>query len=316
MLHIKCLSAGPPQGKRKRGFTLIELLVAIAIISILASILFPVFARARESARRSSCTSNLKQIGLAFVQYSMDYDGWTPGSVTNGQFDPISGTNGSKSWPSMLQPYIKSEQIFVCPSVAGNEGRRVRSDITNSTTKNDYCVVSISGDIDDQGRTGNQGWRPSNVNVSLVKRLSYGMNLIRSDMWVTSGFVSAGAPPNTVPGVNGIKTGYLNPTATASIGLVEVSVADPAGTIRVFDSMAGGYGGAAEPCGVGSSIRAISEEIRTDHYANASASKVNDPHFNGFNALFGDGHVKWRRYGSTLASEWSIQDDNPDGTQR
>jgi len=62
------------QNRSVRGFTLIELLVAIAVIAILAAILFPVFARARENARRSSCTSNLKQQGLAIMQYAQDYD--------------------------------------------------------------------------------------------------------------------------------------------------------------------------------------------------------------------------------------------------
>src|SRR3954462_9321456 len=66
---------------RKQGFTLIELLVVIAIIAILASILFPVFARARENARRSSCQSNLKQLGLAFAQYTQDYDERLPGAT-------------------------------------------------------------------------------------------------------------------------------------------------------------------------------------------------------------------------------------------
>ncbi|HEX8834883.1 MAG TPA: DUF1559 domain-containing protein, partial [Abditibacteriaceae bacterium] len=65
----------------RRGFTLIELLVVIAIIAILASILFPVFARARENARRSSCQSNLKQIGLGIAQYTQDYDERTPATT-------------------------------------------------------------------------------------------------------------------------------------------------------------------------------------------------------------------------------------------
>ena len=101
---------GPPQhGKKfKSGFTLIELLVVIAIIAILAAILFPVFGRARENARRSSCQSNLKQIGLGIAQYTQDYDEkYLPQDATQRTFAHI------------LQPYIKSKQIFVCPSATG-----------------------------------------------------------------------------------------------------------------------------------------------------------------------------------------------------
>ena len=89
------------------GFTLIELLVVIAIIAILAAILFPVFARARENARRSSCQSNLKQIALGFAQYSQDYDEKFPRHANP---DALTG------WVVVLQPYLKSTQIFQCPS--------------------------------------------------------------------------------------------------------------------------------------------------------------------------------------------------------
>jgi len=91
------------------AFTLIELLVVIAIIAILAAILFPVFARARENARRSSCQSNLKQIGLGILQYSQDYDERMISSR-------LGLSSGDTSWPVMLQPYVKSVQIFTCPS--------------------------------------------------------------------------------------------------------------------------------------------------------------------------------------------------------
>lgn len=109
-------------GSRKRpkwppGFTLIELLVVIAIIAILAAILFPVFARARENARRASCQSNLKQIGLAFQQYTQDYDEHLPLNrrpATTGQF-----TTDYILWADGLQPYVKSLQVFVCPSNTG-----------------------------------------------------------------------------------------------------------------------------------------------------------------------------------------------------
>lgn len=88
------------------AFTLIELLVVVAIISILAAILFPVFARARENARRASCLSNMKQIGLALEQYKQDYDSTFPFARSKG-----------KEWYELyLNPYIKSKQVIVCPS--------------------------------------------------------------------------------------------------------------------------------------------------------------------------------------------------------
>ncbi|RYX83371.1 DUF1559 domain-containing protein [bacterium] len=95
---------------RNNAFTLIELLVVIAIIAILAAILFPVFARARENARRASCQSNLKQIGLGILQYQQDYDERFPG-----RYNP--GTN--QSWRGLIQPYVKSTQLFQCPSNTG-----------------------------------------------------------------------------------------------------------------------------------------------------------------------------------------------------
>jgi prepilin-type processing-associated H-X9-DG protein len=82
-------------------------LVVIAIIAILAAILFPVFARARENARRSSCQSNLKQIGLGFMQYTQDYDEYLPKEYTN---------IAPNFWYLNLQPYIRSAQLFNCPS--------------------------------------------------------------------------------------------------------------------------------------------------------------------------------------------------------
>ncbi|MBC8143513.1 MAG: DUF1559 domain-containing protein, partial [Armatimonadetes bacterium] len=102
----------------RSGFTLIELLVVIAIIAILAAILFPVFAQAREKARQTSCLSNMKQIGLGLVQYVQDYDELNPTAYFHKAFNPASGGTalGYIHWSALLQPYIKSNQIWVCPS--------------------------------------------------------------------------------------------------------------------------------------------------------------------------------------------------------
>ncbi len=104
--------------KRRVGFTLIELLVVIAIISILAAILFPVFGRARENARRSACASNFRQIGLGAMQYAQDYDETMPLFSYNG-FAGYNGADGAR-WADMIYPYLKNTQIFDCPSGTKN----------------------------------------------------------------------------------------------------------------------------------------------------------------------------------------------------
>lgn len=112
--HYFSKSANSMRASRRDGFTLIELLVVIAIIAILAAILFPAFAKARESARATSCMSNSRQLGMGIMQYVQEYDEtYMPAYYnTNG----INLVQGYTQWSYLVQPFLKSYSIFVCPS--------------------------------------------------------------------------------------------------------------------------------------------------------------------------------------------------------
>jgi len=98
----------------RRGFTLIELLVVIAIIAILAAILFPVFARAREKARQTSCLSNCKQLGLGMQMYAQDFDERM--LIHCPPWPEYDGVNHHPCWAGMIYPYVKNTQLFSCPT--------------------------------------------------------------------------------------------------------------------------------------------------------------------------------------------------------
>jgi prepilin-type N-terminal cleavage/methylation domain-containing protein len=260
--------------RRPRGFTLIELLVVIAIIAILAAILFPVFAQARAAARKTACLSNMKQLGLALAQYATDYEGYMPPSQL-----PPSGAN--VSWPTMVYPYVKNEGVFVCPD---GERTLTSKDLGNGVFGS-YVGVT---DTNASPNRFNQNGDGSTLPLGLVNRLSYGRNLIPTGGWATPGFTG------------GDKSGFVTTGTTLSVN--EAAIEDPAGTIHIMDAWT------TQP-DQGNSIRGIQQEIRTDHFSNATASKVANRHNGGFVALYGDQHAHWVRWGSTRARDWSIQAD-------
>ncbi len=128
----------------RKGFTLIELLVVIAIIAILAAILFPVFARAREKARQTSCLSNLKQIALAAQMYESDYDERTA------SYSSHPAAASTYSYREMLEPYLKNDQISICPSDAATNPWSYGPNITGVTSNGStghgylYCYRKIA----------------------------------------------------------------------------------------------------------------------------------------------------------------------------
>ena len=186
--------------EQRQGFTLIELLVVIAIIAILAAILFPVFAKAREKARQISCASNEKQIGLGMLQYAQDNDE---------TFISRNGNTGAMVlWPVQIAPYTKSLALFKCPddsvpdNTANNPPLHVLSFALNQNSTNGNTLASFNAP----------------ANTVLVCEMT-GQNI---DYTNTVPFVTD-APGSGVTQTFGIKGWGVNPLATGPMGLLNIS---------------------------------------------------------------------------------------------
>jgi len=210
---------------KRSGFTLIELLVVIAIIAILAAILFPVFAQAREKARGISCLSNLKQAGLAYAMYTQDYDETTP----------LQKSNTDGYWFNLIQPYVKNWQLMLCP------------DRSLTTTKTGLSYpTALNGRL--QGYGYNDGWT-SDSGYGLTLQMPDGTRPGRSIAAITApadcvAFGDTYDTPGYSIAMDNIFAGSDGPKATSSIRhLGNLNYAFVDGHAKIIKMQAGNYTG-------------------------------------------------------------------------
>ena len=261
----------------KRGFTLIELLVVIAIIAILAAILFPVFAQAREKARQTSCTSNLKQVGIALMIYTQDYDetfptSWAKGFVGDANF--------------FVQPYMKNTKILLCPSK------------TVSTAAANTACGSAANDPYGTWQL-NPGGRDNPTSEGFLWGYGFNMGITWSDGTGLFDDASTNAPnpgalvPVTIGGV----TIQAEVRAHPKLGKSLASIAAPALLFMEADTN--------EPPLSSMTLNAM-RPASFPGYTDTpceSAVRVGSPrHSKGNVFLCADGHVKWQQYPGTPAN--------------
>jgi prepilin-type processing-associated H-X9-DG protein/prepilin-type N-terminal cleavage/methylation domain-containing protein len=263
--------------RRLVGFTLIELLVVIAIIAILAAILFPVFATAREKARQSTCASNLKQISLADAQYSQDFDeALVPDYIG---YDGWWGYGGNQRWMDLLYPYVKAERVFDCP-----DDKNLQSNAYQ------WCNLAVYGTD-----TQENAWDPG----------SYGIN---NTYWDGSDNVKSPGPGLFPNGAPIILSQLAHPATT--VHFVDFRSFTPAECSGVGYAMS-----LPEVAWPNESTADQYIQIINSYSPNPLFWDVDFRHSGGTNVLWCDGHVKWCKPGELIQKDskgtlkdWIIED--------
>ena len=282
-----------PLKNGKKAFTLIELLVVIAIIAILAAILFPVFARARENARRSSCQSNLKQLGLGTAQYMQDFDGqlfhhhedWVlddgtqvanlPSDVSGCAGGGSGSSHAEKPWIIFFQPYMKSRQIGFCPSDPTRHPDRLSTDIIgyNGGIENGDAVAGSEQDIAETGNLSMESYLLNSIFTH--KSCRYALDGSPLNGFATDAAVSAFPDASIIMYSERNSEGFGNP---------DLDIHAP--NQDDYDAWVG------EKALVG------------DDAAHEEGWIKWNRHFDGANYLYFDGHVKWLRWSAARKDQF------------
>ncbi len=269
---------------KRNAFTLIELLVVIAIIAILAAILFPVFAQAREKARQATCLSHEKQIGLGIHMYAQDYDETLPPSRFRWDYTVPPGytSRNHTPWSVIVMPYIKNVGVFGCPSNPYKS--------TKDATNWPWCTTAKVN--------------PDGTKVDTDQRT----------------LVSNGGHEGYTPGAPGTASGVMSVNWGASLAALE----RPAGIALMIERYEGrtvcealgvhfmGGDFVVMPSVAGFDVAVLYEPAWWNYDPNVNTEKYY--HMGGMNLVFADGHAKWTRYKQTFKLnanglvEWTMWD--------